>query len=153
VIPLLTTLQRSRLATLYAEVSGLLVAQDGEEMPGERDPFSSRRWEDRDEQAMAQLKLIDGIVMRRIKLELELTERSRKLANEIDAGLGDRRAERFATVVVTKAADSTEASEATSRDVDLLSGVRFEAISRLLDGWMLAVEKIRGLIVEEGDLQ
>lgn len=110
----------------------------------DHDPFAPVEEEAPDDRALRQLGLLDFVVARELKLELELMDRNGKLVAELGNAIAEFRTGARMSLVVIDPADA-DGREGRARE-DLLSGERRHAIEETLEAWSDAVEDLGGAI-------
>ena len=143
---LVQALLQSRLGSLATMVLERLNEAEGDPTGADapdRDPFAPPSDETEDGQAARQLNLIDVVVVGRVKLELDLLDRSLELSKELSNALGLDGPEAFATVLVVDEADRAAVEGAPLAGINLLTGVRRDRLQKFLDAWRRAVSAVR----------
>lgn len=144
-IGLVGALQRSNLdamATVILERLDEAEADRAGPDGPDRDPFAPFPGETDEGRAARQLALIDVSVTKRVKVELDLLERSLALSRELSTALRSEGPEAFATIFVVDEADRAAAGK-TPPGINLLTGARRERLQSFLDAWKRAVREVR----------
>lgn len=104
----------------------------------DRDPLAPAPEESVSDRANRQLKILDTVIGGRLRLELDLLQKSQSLAREIASRPGTRGAESFASVFVMPDAAESELQEGKVGE-DLLSDSRHVQLERTLNAWDRAI--------------
>jgi len=152
-LPVLDAVMRSPLAPLGASAMERLDAADGDRFrfDDDRDPLAPLLPEETDvDRASRQLKIFDTVIGGRLRLELELLEKSQSLVREIASRPSADGLESFATAFIMADAVDSKFQE----DIDgenLLSGARREQLERTLNAWNRAIGIANTAISEPQD--
>jgi hypothetical protein len=139
-LPVLDAVMRSPLAPLGTSAMERLDAADADRFrfDDDRDPLAPSPEESDVVRANRQLKILDAVIGGRLRMELELLERSQSLAREIASRPGARSFESFATVLIMPDAADSKLQEGNGGE-DLLSGARRLRLERTLNAWNRAI--------------
>ncbi|TPG13534.1 hypothetical protein [Sphingomonas oligophenolica] len=110
----------------------------------DHDPFAPVEEEVPEDRALRQLGLLDFVVARELKLELELMDRNGELIAELGNAIAEFRTGAAMSVVVLDPADADGRERRAPED--LLSGERRRAIEETLEAWRDAVENLGSAI-------
>lgn len=129
-----------------------LDAADGDRLrfDDDRDPLAPSLEETDLDRASRQLKIFDTVIGGRLRLEIDLHEKSQSLAREIASRSSESGIESFETVFIMPDAFVSEFQEAIGGE-NLLSGIRREHLKRTLNAWNRAIGITNAAINEPRD--